>query len=266
MNAHKNKIIIGLAIIDVICISGCASDPQTGHTSNQTWYQAGTSAEQVKRDLAGCQNEALVYGRSYSPIASSDPGASIALGVLAAGSEANREKQIIKTCMEAKGYSLVSINSPLFTDSETPHLSIKQVPTENETHFNNLDNSNQTQLTPVTSALRKHSAKGLYISPVIPAKKSSNACRSCTIPKEQELLAIIDSTVFGSADDCLAITSGGIYIKNKSIDSHNPGVSFLSNTEFMSAPLEKNGLYYITIGGDRVHFSGPVHELVLGQG
>jgi TPR repeat protein len=116
----KNIIVLNLlSLVGIILLSGCASsEPQTGGTSKQSWYQAGISAEQTRRDLADCQNEALVNGRSFSPIPAQDAGASIALGMLASSSEKSRQNQIVQTCMAAKGYSLVNTNSPLLTNSQ----------------------------------------------------------------------------------------------------------------------------------------------------
>src|ERR1035437_428720 len=115
-----------LSLVGFIFFSGCASEPQTGKPSNKAWYQTGISAEQTTRDLADCQNEALVNGRSFSPIPAQDAGASIALGMLASSSEKSRQNQIVQTCMAAKGYSLVNTNSPLLTDAQPPQLTPQQ--------------------------------------------------------------------------------------------------------------------------------------------
>jgi len=106
-----------LSLVCIIFLSGCASTPQTGCPSNKVWYQPGISAEQTKRDLAVCQNEALVYGRSYSPIPADSAGQAIALGMLASSAESSRENKIIQTCMISKGYSLVGTNSPLLSNN-----------------------------------------------------------------------------------------------------------------------------------------------------
>jgi lipoprotein NlpI len=121
-----------LSLVSIIFSSGCASEPQTGHPSNKAWYQAGISAEQTRRDLADCQNEALVNGRSYSPIPADSAGASIALGMLASSAENSRENQIVQTCMTAKGYSLVNTNSPLLTIIPIANMTTAQFKVAND--------------------------------------------------------------------------------------------------------------------------------------
>lgn len=121
------KIVrIFLSLVGVIFLSGCASEPQTGHPSNKAWYQAGISAEQTKRDLAECQYESLVNGQSYSPIPAATAGQAIALGMLASSAENSRENQIVQTCMAAKGYSLVNTNSPLLTIVPIANMTAEQ--------------------------------------------------------------------------------------------------------------------------------------------
>jgi len=110
------KIILNfLLFIGIIFISGCASEPQTGCTSKQAWYQAGISADQTRRDLGACQYEAMLYERRTS-IQADTVGQTMLLGMMASSAESSRESEMIQACMTAKGYSLVSINSPLLAD------------------------------------------------------------------------------------------------------------------------------------------------------
>lgn len=117
---RTKTLLIFLSLLCIVFLSGCASEPQTGHPSNTAWYQPGISAEQTKRDLAECQYASLVNGRSYSPIPANDAGAAIALGLLASSAENSRQNQIVQTCMTAKGYSLMNINSPLLKSVSIP--------------------------------------------------------------------------------------------------------------------------------------------------
>src|ERR1039458_1975288 len=94
-------VLIFLSFVCIVFLSGCASEPQTGHPSNKAWYKPGTSAEERGRDLAECQYASLVNGRSYSPIPANDAGAAIALGLLASSAENSRQNQIVQTCMTA---------------------------------------------------------------------------------------------------------------------------------------------------------------------
>jgi TPR repeat protein len=118
----QNKTI--LTFLALVCIvffyTGCASAPQTGCSSKQAWYQAGISAEQTRRDLAECQYESLVNGRSYSPIPADTAGHAVLLGMIASAAENSRQNQIVQTCMAAKGYSLVNSNAPFLMNSKPP--------------------------------------------------------------------------------------------------------------------------------------------------
>jgi lipoprotein NlpI len=101
-------------VLPIICFAflvGCASEPQTGHPSNMAWYQAGISADQIRRDLADCQNESLAYGKS-SIFAGESSGGGVIIDYIA---EQARQNNIVQSCMIAKGYSLVKTNSPLLS-------------------------------------------------------------------------------------------------------------------------------------------------------
>jgi serine/threonine protein kinase len=55
---------------------------------------------------------------------------------------------------------------------------------------------------------------GIYILEGIPDKKLANARRICELPRDEEVLLLVDHTVFGSARNCLLVTAGGIYYRN----------------------------------------------------
>lgn len=116
----KIKTVLSfLSLVSIIFLSGCASyEPQTGCTSKQAWYQAGISAEQTRRDLAGCQYEALLNEHRYSSQAQT-AGESMLWGMMASSVEKQRQNQLIETCMTAKGYSLINTNSPLLTEDQS---------------------------------------------------------------------------------------------------------------------------------------------------
>ena len=123
----KNKTVLTfLSLVCIVFLTGCASAPQTGCNSKQAWYQAGISAEQTRRDLAECQYESLVNGRSYSPIPADTAGHAILLGMLASSSENSRQNQIVQTCMTAKGYSLVNSNAPFLKNIQPPQPTPQQ--------------------------------------------------------------------------------------------------------------------------------------------
>jgi len=55
---------------------------------------------------------------------------------------------------------------------------------------------------------------GLFWEPAIPAKKLNNARKSYGIPSDEQVFALVDATIFGSADNGLALCRGGIYLHN----------------------------------------------------
>jgi hypothetical protein len=116
---YKMQFLIVLLFITLVLGTGCSS-PLTGCSSNQMWYQEGKSPNQTMRDLAACQNQALVNGQSFS-IGNTDNGTgrAVAVGMIDAGFERKRENQIVRTGMLAKGYTLVDKNSPLLSESQS---------------------------------------------------------------------------------------------------------------------------------------------------
>jgi len=116
---HKMQFSIVCLLIALALATGCSS-PLTGCSSNQWWYQEGKSPNQTMRDLAACQNQALVNGQSFS-VGNTDNGAgrAVAAGMINAGFERKRENQIVMTGMIAKGYTLVDKNSQLLTQSQS---------------------------------------------------------------------------------------------------------------------------------------------------
>lgn len=62
------------------------------------------------------------------------------------------------------------------------------------------------------SVLRSYrSSAGLDIAPDIPQQKEQNGRRTCRVPKNEDTLALIDCTVWGSAKDCWIFSSRGLY-------------------------------------------------------
>jgi len=62
----------------------------------------------------------------------------------------------------------------------------------------------------------------VYMNPSIPDKKLANARQTCEVPESETVLLLINHTVFGSAKNCLLITSNGIYFHNP-WEAKNPG-------------------------------------------
>ena len=69
---------------------------------------------------------------------------------------------------------------------------------------------------------------GVYYFPEIPSKKLTNALNSCNLPLDEKVVLLIDSTVFGSAKNCLLISNtGSLYI-------HNDWTAFQSGAHSLS--------------------------------
>lgn len=60
----------------------------------------------------------------------------------------------------------------------------------------------------------KYSAVGYYFMDDIPEKKIKNASMTFPIPIDEQVIALIDATVFGSCKSGLAVCLGGIYWRN----------------------------------------------------
>ncbi|WP_298845907.1 hypothetical protein [Clostridium sp.] len=61
---------------------------------------------------------------------------------------------------------------------------------------------------------KKYRFIGYYVYGNIPDKKLNNAILNFPIPLEDEVIALIDSTIFGSCKNGLAVCMSGIYWKN----------------------------------------------------
>ena len=100
----------------------------------------------------------------------------------------------------------------------------------------------------VLNTIRGHAPKqDLHISPAIPQKKEQGARSSCSIPENQQILALIDCTVMGSAKNCLAFTDVGIYWHSDS-SGKTPGAFSVQYTDFAPLTFEEAGKYELSLG------------------
>lgn len=72
---------------------------------------------------------------------------------------------------------------------------------------------------------------GFYVHPAIPDSKLSHATEQFTIDYEEEIVALVDFTIFGSASDFLAFGLQGIYYHN-AWGAKQDGFHFISYVEF----------------------------------
>jgi hypothetical protein len=74
---------------------------------------------------------------------------------------------------------------------------------------------------------------GLFVEPDIPAKKLSNARRSCGLPEKSRILALVDCTLLGSAKSCLLFGPEAIHYHND-WSSKSPGAGKIPYSELAS--------------------------------
>ena len=63
----------------------------------------------------------------------------------------------------------------------------------------------------------------LYVTPNIPEKKLRNARKFCEVPDEEDVLALIDCTVFGSASDAMLFGTRHLFFRNFIAQNGRPG-------------------------------------------
>ncbi|MBL9043957.1 MAG: hypothetical protein JNM83_20250 [Myxococcales bacterium] len=63
----------------------------------------------------------------------------------------------------------------------------------------------------------------LYLQPNIPDKKLRNARKFCEVPDEEDVLALVDCTVFGSASDAVLFGSRHLFFRNFIAQNGRPG-------------------------------------------
>ena len=107
----------------------------------------------------------------------------------------------------------------------------------------------ESQILPV---LQKHrSANGLFIAPDIPQDKLKTAMLNCNVPGHEEIAALIDCTVWGSAKNCLLVGLFGLYMHNGRTGK-KPGPTYIPYLSFARGRVRKEGRYEIAFDDD--HF------------
>ena len=89
----------------------------------------------------------------------------------------------------------------------------------------------------------------LFIAPDIPPKKLANAVAKCDVPDDDEVVGLVDLTVFGSAKDAFVFGARRLYFRNS-------GSAVLELTDMASVRFEQDGTD-ITVESD-----GPPPESV----
>jgi hypothetical protein len=89
---------------------------------------------------------------------------------------------------------------------------------------------------------------GMHVHPKIPERKLKNALERCRVHPMETVLALIDCTVFGSAKNCILITSGGLYYSNDA-SARVPGGA-LPFFELARRPITASGEFDVDLGRD----------------
>jgi hypothetical protein len=71
------------------------------------------------------------------------------------------------------------------------------------------------------SLLEELAGDGVHVAPHIPERKVRNAREAMRIPPEESVLALVDTTVFGSAKEGMVVATRGIYWRNSFLDGGN---------------------------------------------
>jgi len=95
-----------------------------------------------------------------------------------------------------------------------------------------------------------------YVGKNIPADKLENAVKSFAIPPEENVLALIDTTLFGSAKEGVAFGLRGIYWKNKMVAPLQLSYPEIRTGEFSRGRLINSGAIYIGLNGTKYAIEG----------
>ena len=88
-------------LISAVSLIGCAS--------NMAWYNPSRTLPQAEQDFRECKYDAAKYG--YVPNQYFGLGDPVAAGITAGIEQAMRTNEVIRSCMESKGYTLQNIQS-----------------------------------------------------------------------------------------------------------------------------------------------------------
>jgi hypothetical protein len=88
-------------------------------------------------------------------------------------------------------------------------------------------------------------SKSVYMAGSIPGQKETYARRSTLAPRSETLLALIDATITGTAEDCILFTERGIYYHT---DLYSPARGFIRYEDFPSREFRKTGVLQISLG------------------
>ena len=87
----------------------------------------------------------------------------------------------------------------------------------------------------------------LYVGSPLPPHKLANARDACQVPAEEQIVALVDATVFGSAKNALLVGTEAIYYHND-WSSKQPGPARLPYADIASRTFAAEGPHEISLG------------------
>lgn len=155
---------------------------------------------------------------------------------------------------EEKKKAAAAVNQPVVA-AETNSTPTSTAPTgdaRNQTE--QLSNANDWVIQ-ITEICARYSGADFYVAELIPQKKLDSAMASYPVPGGGRVVALIDSTVMGSADNGMAIGEYGISWHNDwTTDSKKTSFRW---EEMKDISIRKDGLFNIEIGdGNKFNMSG----------
>jgi hypothetical protein len=91
-------------------------------------------------------------------------------------------------------------------------------------------------------------SNALYVHPNVPSRKATNAARKDGIAQGGAAIwVLLDCTVFGSADNNLALCAGGLYVHNDWAGKTS-GTHRVPWRDFVQAHIAKDGSYNVYLG------------------
>jgi len=118
---------------------------------------------------------------------------------------------------------------------------------QQRTTFASEEASSYKDLLSVCSKHTRNDWSGYYVGEKIPLKKMVNAFTYYPIPDDERIVALLDSTTFGSGRTGLAICERGIYWRNRLLTEHKKG-TFLPWDDFRSVHVEKGESKTVALG------------------
>ena len=106
----------------------------------------------------------------------------------------------------------------------------------------------------VLAIIRNHRGNDMYIVPNIPNKKLVNAREANYVPADENILCLVNSTVWGGAKNSLLVGLHGIYVRNDWAGD-SPGHHFVSYMELLNVVVGSKGWYEMSIGETNFNMS-----------